>query len=63
LLEGAGGTGDWELFNLRQDPAELHDLSAKYPEKRESLRKLWDEYVKRNGVIVSEYGPYAPREP
>ena len=63
LLKGAGGTGDWELFNLRDDPAELHDLSAKYPDKREALLELWDEYVKRNGVIVSEAGPYAQPEP
>lgn len=63
LLKGAGGTGEWRLFNLRDDPAELHDLSAKYPDKRKALLKLWDEYVKRNGVIVSEAGPYAQREP
>jgi arylsulfatase len=59
LLKGAGGTSDWELFNLRGDPAELHDLSAKYPEKRKALIKLWNEYVKRNGMIVSDAGPYA----
>ena len=53
----------WELFNLREDPAELHDLSATYPDKRKALLDLWDEYVKRNGVIVSEAGPYAPKEP
>ena len=63
LLKGAGGTGDWELFNLREDPAELHDLSAPYPEKRMALLKLWDEYVSRNGVIVSEAGPYAEPTP
>ena len=63
LLKGAGGTGDWELFNLRDDPAELHALSATYPDKRKALLDLWDEYVKRNGVIVSEAGPYAPIEP
>ena len=51
--------GDWQLFNLRDDPAELNDLSAKYPDKRMALLGLWDEYVKRNGVIVSEAGPYA----
>jgi arylsulfatase len=59
LMKRAGGTGDWELFNLREDPAELHDLSAQYPDKRNALLKLWDEYVKRNGVIVSNAGPYA----
>lgn len=62
LLKGAGGTGDWQLFNLREDPAELHDLSAKYPDKRKALLKLWDEYVTRNGVIVSEAGPYPQAE-
>ena len=43
LLKGAGGTGSWELFNLKDDPAEMHDLSAKYPEKRDAMLKLWDE--------------------
>jgi arylsulfatase len=63
LLKGAGGTGDWELFNLRDDPAELHNLSAKYPDKHQELLKLWDEYVKKNSVIVSEAGPYAQQKP
>jgi arylsulfatase len=59
LLKGAGGTGDWELFNLREDPAELHNLSAQLPGKRQELLKLWDEYVERNGVIMSGAGPFA----
>jgi arylsulfatase len=63
LLPAAGGTGDWELFHLRDDPAELHDLSASQPEKRAALLKLWDEYVKQNGVIVSDAGPFAQRAP
>lgn len=63
LLKTAGGTGDWELINLREDPAELRDLSAKHPDKRQAMIQLWDEYVKRNGVIVSEAGPFAPRNP
>lgn len=63
LLKAAGGTGNWELYNLKDDPAELQDLSAKYPDKRAALLKLWDEYVTRNGVVVSDAGPYAPQEP
>lgn len=59
----AGGTGDWQLFNLKDDPAELHDLSAEHPEKRRRLLKLWDEYVKSNGVILTDDGPFAPRKP
>jgi arylsulfatase len=63
LMPAAGGTGDWELINLREDPAEMRDLSATHPDKREALLALWEEYVKRNGVIISEAGPFAPREP
>lgn len=61
LLTAAGGTGDWQLFNLREDPAEMHDLSKKHPDKRRSVLLLWDEYVEKNGVIVSEAGPFASR--
>jgi hypothetical protein len=50
-------TGDWELVDPRDDPADFNDLSAKHPDKRKGLFKLWDEYVKRNGVIVSGAGP------
>jgi arylsulfatase len=59
LLKAAGGTSDWQLYNLREDPAELNDLSATQPEKRKALLRLWDEYVKRNGVVLSDAGPYA----
>jgi len=62
LLKGAGGTGDWQLFNLLGDPGEMDDLSATHPERREVMLKLWDEYVKANGVIVSDDGPYAKKE-
>lgn len=63
LLQGAGGSGDWQLFNLQDDPAEMHDLSAKHPERREAMLKLWNEYVKTNGVIVSDAGPFAKHDP
>jgi len=45
------GTGDWELFNLEQDPAELNDLSKRYPDKRRELISLWEKYKKDNGVL------------
>jgi arylsulfatase len=61
LLKNAGGTGDWELFNLRDDPSEQHDLSAQFPGKRDEMIGLWKEYVTRNGIIVSDAGPFTPR--
>ncbi len=63
LLKGAGGTGDWQLFNLHGDPGEMDDLSARNPGKRDAMLRLWDEYVQRNGVVVSHAGPYASPQP
>jgi arylsulfatase len=45
------GTGDWELFNLRHDPAEGHDLSAENPEKLSELVSAWEEYSQNVGVV------------
>ena len=45
------GPGDWELFNLKQDPAELTDLSAQHPEKLKEMVALWEQYKKDNGVL------------
>jgi arylsulfatase len=58
LLKGAGGTGEWQLFNVTDDLAEMHDLSAKHASQRDAMLKLWNEYVKTNGVIESESGPF-----
>jgi arylsulfatase len=52
------GTGDWQLFNLAEDPGEQSDLSGKFPEKRMELVALWNEYVKTNGVIIGERSPF-----
>jgi arylsulfatase len=59
LLKAAGGAGEWQLFNLRNDPAELRDLSKEQPERVKAMLALWDEYVKTNGVILTGDGPFA----
>ncbi len=59
LLKRAGGTGDWQLFNIKNDFAELHDLSTQHADRRDAMLKLWDEYVKANGVIQADAGPFA----
>ena len=41
IVKGAGGTGDWEMFNIRSDPGETHDLSKENPDKRKELLMLW----------------------
>lgn len=53
LLEEPYGPGEWQLFNLAEDPAETNDLASKEPEKLNQLLAEWDKYVKRNGVIAA----------
>jgi arylsulfatase A-like enzyme len=45
------GTGEWELFNLREDPAELTDLGDRHPERLENMIALWEQYKEKNGVL------------
>jgi len=52
------GTWNWQLFNLAEDPGEQYDLSGKFPEKKQALIALWDQYVEMNGVIIGERSPF-----
>jgi len=54
------GKGDWELFNIKEDPAELRDLSTERPQKRNELVDQWKQYEKDNGVL--DLSPAAPSE-
>jgi len=45
------GTGDWELFNLAEDPSESNDLSEQFPKKTNELIAAWEEYSEKSGVI------------
>lgn len=48
--------GHWQLFNLRQDPAEQYDLAQAEPAKFSELRKAWDQYVLENNVLLPQGG-------
>jgi arylsulfatase A-like enzyme len=45
------GPGEWELFNLKQDPGEIADLSTQHPERRREMIALWERYKADNGVL------------
>lgn len=62
ILKGAGGTGEWELFNLKTDPAETTDLAKREPEKTKAMLALWEEYVAENGVILTDGGPFKAKD-
>lgn len=45
------GPEKWQLYNLVNDPGEIHDLSDSNPDKLKQLLKLWDQYVLETGVV------------
>ena len=48
------GTGEWQLFNIVEDPGEAEDLSSEMPDKLETLQSAWNEYAAEVGVILQE---------
>lgn len=51
------GTGNWQLYNLQDDPGETRDLASAEPDVLERLKGRWAEYVIANKVIIPETSP------
>jgi len=51
------GTEEWELFDLATDPGELKDLAAEHPDKLKEMVALWDDYARRNNVVLPNRSP------
>ena len=45
------GSGEWELYNLKEDAAELNDLSSEYPQRLADMVALWEQYREDNAVL------------
>jgi arylsulfatase len=45
------GTGDWALYNLKNDLSEQSDLSEKFPDLLSGLIDKYNSYAIRNGII------------
>ena len=56
------GNSAWELFNVTTDVGERHDLAAEKPEKLNSLIALWNEYARKNNVILPSRSPFETME-
>jgi len=56
------GTGDWELFDLASDAAEVKDLAAERPDKLKEMVALWDQYARTNHVILPSRSPFETME-
>jgi arylsulfatase len=44
------GTGEWQLYNLAEDPGEIHDLSNEFPDVKAAMIESWKQYAERNEV-------------
>jgi arylsulfatase len=45
------GSGEWELYDLSEDPAEMNSLAADHPERLESMIEMWERYEEENTVL------------
>ena len=52
------GKSDWELFDVTKDPSERKDLAAANPNKLKEMIVLWEDYVKKNNVILPNRSPF-----
>ena len=50
-LVAAGGTGPWELYNLKTDRTEMHNLAADQPERVEQMAAKWQAWAERAQVL------------
>jgi len=50
----------WKLFNLKTDPTEMVDLSAKYPDRFDQMQKLYADYETRVGFVPAILPPPPP---
>jgi len=48
------GTGDWQLYNLTEDPGEIRDVSDAHPEIKAALIEAWQQYAAENDVFDHE---------
>jgi len=63
LLPTPYGNGNWQLFNLKTDPAESIDLSDKYPELVSELAEEWEKYSISVGVVEPDRRVGYAKEP
>ena len=49
------GAGGWQLYNLREDPGEIVDLSDQHPERLVKMIAQWEQYKEENGVLDISY--------
>ena len=46
--------GQWQLYNLAEDPAEMNDLAGSNPAKLKEMLALWERYTTENNFIYPD---------
>jgi arylsulfatase len=49
----------WELYDLRADPAECHDLAAEHPDRLQAMIDLWWAEAERYQVLPLDNRPFS----
>ena len=45
------GPGEWQLYNVKDDPAEMADLGDQEPGRLSEMIAEWEQYREANGVL------------
>ena len=52
----------WELYQIKTDPTELHDLARENPAIVAALAQEWDQWAARTGSLVKNEPTPAPKQ-
>ena len=48
----------WQLFNLSNDPTEIHNLVEQDPGKLRKMQDLWESQAKKYGALPLTESPF-----
>ena len=51
------GSGEWELFNIAQDPGEQNNRAADKPQVMQDMLQEWARYEKENSLVYADSSP------
>lgn len=46
--------GDWELYDVEEDPSELRNIASQHPKRVQRMLEAWNAWADRSGVIPRE---------
>lgn len=50
------GDNQWHLYDIVRDPGETRDLAAQRPQEFEAMKRAYDDWAQRNGVLPMPEG-------